>query len=121
MSEILDAIIGLLSIIEYGPFINRWKNFKSMLKTFKEVADAEADVYRSYVDNELGRLKVRPYAKGKPKFAIFEKGSQGTKVYILNEQAQFMFRLKDYFSVENSFFVNLNVGYKHAQNKSMDV
>lgn len=108
MNEIIDAIISLLYILEYGPIINKHRNYKKKITTIKELSANEAAIYKSYVADEMRCLKSKPYSEGKPSYAVFEKSNSTMKVFILNERLQFIHRLENYNSVTSSFYIKLN-------------
>lgn len=108
MNEIIDTIITLLYILKYGPIINKHRNFKAKITIFKELSANDATIYRSYVADEMRCLKSKPYSEGKPSYAIFEKSNNTMKVFILNEQLQFINRLEDYNQTTSSFYFKLN-------------
>ena len=107
MDEIIDAMISLLYAFKYGPIINKRRKFHKKINVYREVNGDEAKVYKSYVINEISRLKVEPYSIGRPSFAVFEKRGDIARVFILNEQRQFMYRLDNYISVASSFYFKL--------------
>lgn len=107
MNEIVDSIISLFYILKYGPIINGRRDFKKKLSFYEEFTGDEAEAYRSYVMKKINCLKVRPYVIGKPQYALFEKCRNTTRVFILNEEGQFMYRLDDYASVANNFYIKL--------------
>lgn len=108
MEEVIDAIISMLSIFKYGPIINKRRNFYKKIKLYNELGGDDANVYKSYVINEISRLKVEPYSIGKPIYAIFEKKGDITRVFILNGHLQFMYRLEDYKTIISSFYIKLD-------------
>ena len=108
MDLIIDAIISMLYFFKYGPVINKRKNFHKKIDVYREVNGDEAEVYKSYVTNEISRLKVEPYSIGKPSYAVFEKKGDTARVFILNDQLQFMYRLEDYTNVSSSFYIKLS-------------
>lgn len=108
MNEIIDAIISLLYILKYGPIINKHRNYKEKITNIKELSADEAAIYRTYVADEMRCLKSKPYSEGKPSYAIFEKSNSTMKVFILNEQLQFINRLEDYNQTTSSFYFKLN-------------
>lgn len=107
MDVIIDAAISLLYAFKYGPIINRRRNFHKKINVYREVKGDDANIYKSYVTNEISRLKVNPYSSGKPFCAVFEKKGDTARVFILNEQLQFMYRLEDYTSASSSFHIKL--------------
>lgn len=107
MDEIIDAVISLLYAFKYGPIINRRRNFQKKINGYRELNGNEVEAYKSYVTDEINRLKVAPYSGGKPFYAVFEKTGDTARVFILNEQLQFMYRLEDYTSVSSSFYIKL--------------
>lgn len=107
MDEIIDAVISLLYAFKYGPIINKRRNYHKKINVYIEVNDDQAVIYKSYVTNEINRLKVAPYSGGKPFYAVFERTGNTARVFILNEQLQFMYRLEDYTSVSSSFYIKL--------------
>lgn len=107
MDEFIDAVISLLYAFKYGPIINRRRNFRKKINGYRELSGDEVEAYKSYVTNEINRLKVDPYSSGKPFCAVFEKKGDTARVFILNEQLQFMYRLEDYTSVSSSFYIKL--------------
>lgn len=108
MDVIIDAVISLLYAFKYGPMINKRRNFYKKINVYREVNGDDAIEYISYVTNEISRLKVGPYSSGKPFCAVFEKAGDTARVFILNEQLQFMYRLEDYTSVSSSFYIKLS-------------
>ena len=107
MEEIIDVVINLLYAFKYGPIINKRRNFNKKICAYKEINGEEADTYKSYVINEISRLKVNPHSIGEPSYAVFEKKNDTTRVFILNEQLQFMYRLEDYNCETNSFYIRI--------------
>lgn len=109
MNEIIDTIISLLYVLKYDSLINKRRNFKKKINLYKEIAGSDADVYRLYVINEIARLKIKPHSEGIPVYAIFEKNGDTTRVFILNDQLQFMYRLENYNTcVTSSFYFKLS-------------
>lgn len=108
MNEILDSIISLFYELKYSPVINKRRNFRKMINLYKELTGDESLAYKAYVINEISRLKVKSYSAGIPYYAVFEKHNDITKVFVLDEQIQFMYRLEDFTCVDNSFYIKLN-------------
>lgn len=107
MDVIIDAVISLLYAFKYGPIINKRRNFHKKINVYREVNGDDVKVYKSYVTKEISRLKDGPYSNGNPSYAVFEKTGDTTRVFILNEQLKFMYRLEDYTSVSSSFYIKL--------------
>ena len=78
-----------------------------MINLYKEITGDEAMNYKTYVINEISRLKVKAYSAGMPSYAVFEKHNDITEVFVLNEQIQFMYRLENFTCVDNSFYIKL--------------
>lgn len=108
MEEIIDAVISMLYDFRYGPIINRRRNFRKKINGYRELNGDDIKAYKSYVTNEINRLKVAPYSSGKPFYAVFEKTGDIARVFILNEQLQFMYRLEDYTNISSSFYIKLS-------------
>ena len=108
MDEIIDAVISLLYMFKYGSIINKRRDYHKKICSCVEVNGEDAIAYKDYVLNEVNRLKVAPYSHGEPFYAVFEKIGDTARVFILNEQLQFMYRLENYDSVACSFYIKLN-------------
>lgn len=108
MGEIIDAVISLLYAFKYGPIINKRRNFYKKINGYRELNRDEAKLYKSYVTNEISRLKITPYSIGKPSYAVFEKKDDTARVFILNDKLQFMYRLENYTSITSSFYFRLD-------------
>lgn len=108
MDEIIEMVINLSYILKYGPLINKLRNFKKKISVYEEVSGSGVTTYKSYALNEIRCLKIPPYSAGTPTYAVFEKHKRTTKVFILNEDIKFMYRLENYAPVANSFYIKLN-------------
>lgn len=91
MAEIIDSIISLFYVFKYGSIINKHRNFRRKIALYVEIPYPKSTTYVSYVKNEIDGLRVRPYSSGNPFYAIFEKYRNTTRVFIVNEQFQFMY------------------------------
>lgn len=108
MNEIIDLFISLLYIVRYDSWVNKYRNFQKKINMYDQLEGSAADVYRCYVANEIKSLKVKPYSEGRPYYAIFEKSKTTMRVFVINENFQFMYRLEDYNSITNSFYCRLD-------------
>ena len=108
MTEIIDTIINLLYKFKYGSIINKRRNFHKKIDSYIEITGKEADIYKAYTNEQIKKLKIKPHSSGNAKYAIFEKQNDDTRIFVLNEKRQFMYRLTDYSSIAYSFYFKID-------------
>lgn len=107
MTEIIDTIINLLYKLKYGSIINGQRDYIKKIESCIELTGSEADLYKDYVKNQVNLLKLKPHSIGNAKYVIFEKHRAITRIFVLNEEYQFMYRLHDYTSTSYSFYFKI--------------